>query len=229
METIGKRIRSLREKHNMTQTELSEIMGAKTYTTVSKWESGDNSPKGKDIKKLSEIFKVSSDYILGMDGNKNSIDIFPLYNQLDHHHQQKVYHYAEQQLHEQNQVEELPPHYKINVIGKTAAGQPLSFGDPDVTEREFASVPDNADYALIVQGDSMEPDIHDGDIVFYKEQPEIENDEIGIVEMEGSGVICKKVFFDYENKKIVLKSLNEKYEDMVFNDDQIRIIGKVVK
>ena len=35
MTTIGKRIKSLRESKNLTQTELSEILGMKTYTTVS--------------------------------------------------------------------------------------------------------------------------------------------------------------------------------------------------
>ncbi len=50
METIGNRIKYLREKKNMTQTELSEMLEMKTYTTVSKWESDDNFPKGRDLK-----------------------------------------------------------------------------------------------------------------------------------------------------------------------------------
>ncbi|KMT58934.1 XRE family transcriptional regulator [Paenilisteria newyorkensis] len=42
-------------------------MGFKTYTTVSKWESDENSPKGKDIKRLAELFNVTSDYLLCID------------------------------------------------------------------------------------------------------------------------------------------------------------------
>ena len=64
MEQLGDRIRKLRESRNMTQTELSEILGMKTYTTVSKWEKNENFPKGKDLKKLAEIFNVTSDYLL---------------------------------------------------------------------------------------------------------------------------------------------------------------------
>lgn len=64
METLGKRIRSLREQKNWTQTELSQELGMKTYTTVSKWENDENFPKGKDLKKLAELFNVSSDYLI---------------------------------------------------------------------------------------------------------------------------------------------------------------------
>ena len=69
--TIGERIRKLRESKNMTQTELAETLGMKTYTTVSKWESDDNFPKGKDIARLSSYFNVSSDYILGLESFEN--------------------------------------------------------------------------------------------------------------------------------------------------------------
>ena len=66
MET-GKIIKMLREQKGLTQQQLAEIVGAKNYTTITKWESGSNFPKGKDIKKLSEYFNVSSDFILGLE------------------------------------------------------------------------------------------------------------------------------------------------------------------
>ncbi|RKD26715.1 hypothetical protein BEP19_16050 [Ammoniphilus oxalaticus] len=66
MKTTGEIIKELRESRGMTQQQLASLMGMKTYTTITKWESGDNFPKGRDIKLLSEYFKVSSDYILGI-------------------------------------------------------------------------------------------------------------------------------------------------------------------
>lgn len=68
MET-GEIIKLLRESKGLTQQQLAEVVGAKSYTTITKWESGDNSPKGKDIKLLSKFFNVSSDYILGLEEN----------------------------------------------------------------------------------------------------------------------------------------------------------------
>ncbi len=81
MKTTGEIIKMLRESRGLTQQQMANVMGMKTYTTISKWESGDNFPKGKDIKFLSEYFKVSSDFILGLEENTNifSITEYPFY------------------------------------------------------------------------------------------------------------------------------------------------------
>ncbi|MDZ5760740.1 helix-turn-helix transcriptional regulator [Carnobacterium maltaromaticum] len=101
MDTLGERIKFLREGKNLTQTELAEILGMKTYTTVSKWESNDNFPKGKDLKKLAETFNVSSDYLLGLESITEKNDINYIYNQLEIARQKKVDLFAEKQLEEQ--------------------------------------------------------------------------------------------------------------------------------
>lgn len=69
MKTTGEIIKILRESRGMTQLQLANLMGMKTYTTVSKWESNDNFPKGKDLIKLSKLFNVSVDSILGIGDN----------------------------------------------------------------------------------------------------------------------------------------------------------------
>lgn len=232
MESIGQRIRNLREMKNMTQTELSQSLGMKTYTTVSKWESDDNFPKGRDLKKLSELFGVSSDYLLGLNTNKNVSSIETIYNQLEKPRQTKVYNFAERQLEEQNSnVVHFPKKEKLPTIKNSAsAANPteLVYGDTVVEEEEFERVPSSADFAVPIIGDSMEPVIRNGQFVFVKEQPDVEDGEIAIVEIDGDGVTCKEVFKDYENQSIILRSINELYEDRVVSPEQIRIIGKVV-
>lgn len=232
MESIGQRIRNLREMKNMTQTELSQSLGMKTYTTVSKWESDDNFPKGRDLKKLSELFGVSSDYLLGLNTNKNVPSIETIYNQLEKPRQTKVYNFAEQQLEEQNSnVVHFPKKEKLPTIKNSAsAANPteLVYGDTVVEEEEFERVPSSADFAVPIIGDSMEPVIRNGQFVFVKEQPDVEDGEIAIVEIDGDGVTCKEVFKDYENQSIILRSINELYEDRIVSPEQIRIIGKVV-
>ncbi|MEQ7171973.1 XRE family transcriptional regulator [Enterococcus innesii] len=233
MESIGQRIRNLREMKNMTQTELSQSLGMKTYTTVSKWESDDNFPKGRDLKKLSELFGVSSDYLLGLNTNKNVPSIETIYNQLEKPRQTKVYNFAEKQLEEQNRgnVVHFPKKEKLPTIKNSAsAANPteLVYGDIVVEEEEFERVPSSADFAVPIIGDSMEPVIKNGQFVFVKEQPDVEDGEIAIVEIDGDGVTCKEVFKDYENQSIILRSINESYQDRVVSPEQIRIIGKVV-
>lgn len=223
MDTIGKRIRELRENKNMTQTELSEALGMKTYTTVSKWESDDNFPKGKDLKRLAELFNVSSDYLLGLNKSEKSRDIAAIYNQLDPPRKTKVYNFAEYQLKEQKEK-------KVHLYGAAAANpQELSYGDINYDETIETNVPKNADCALVVQGDSMEPEYQNGEIVFYKSQPVVENGETAIVEINGDGVTLKKVYFNYDEDKIILRSLNDKYADRELTPEQVRILGKVVK
>ena len=60
---IGKRIKELRKKQSLNQTELGEIIGL-TYSVVSSIESERSEPTSKVIMKLSEFFKVSTDYLL---------------------------------------------------------------------------------------------------------------------------------------------------------------------
>lgn len=223
MDTIGKRIRELRENKNMTQTELSEALGMKTYTTVSKWESDDNFPKGKDLKRLAELFNVSSDYLLGLNKSEKSKDITVIYNQLDPPRKTKVYNFAEYQLKEQNNK-------VVPLLGGAAANPTeLSYGDSSYGETVEVNVPEKADCALVVKGDSMEPEYYNGDIVFYKTQPVIENGETAIVEINGDGVTLKKVYFNYDEDKVILRSLNDKYADRELLPEQVRILGKVVK
>lgn len=66
MNEIGEMIKKLRESRGMTQQQLADVVGAKTYTTITKWEKGENYPKGRDIAVLSRFFKISSDTLLGL-------------------------------------------------------------------------------------------------------------------------------------------------------------------
>ena len=66
MNIIGENIKKLRSSRGMTQQQLADVVGTKTYTTITKWEKGDNVPQGKDLIVLSNYFNVSVDSILGL-------------------------------------------------------------------------------------------------------------------------------------------------------------------
>lgn len=67
MVTPGERIKELRQESNISQQKLSDILGYKTYTTVSKWEADASLPPGRELRKLAEYFEVSTDYLLGVE------------------------------------------------------------------------------------------------------------------------------------------------------------------
>ena len=246
MEQLGDRIRKLRESRNMTQTELSEILGMKTYTTVSKWEKNENFPKGKDLKKLAEIFNVTSDYLLGLSDTKlgkittqnEHPEILTIYNQLEEPKQEKVLDYAKEQLEEQNSSKIVSIFDKSQdgedyitdyVEGLVAAGHGTFQEDNLHMEVKLRAedVPEDYDTIAKVAGDSMEPMIEDNDLLFIKVTNQVDINDIGIFQINGKNFV-KKLKRDY-NGGWYLQSLNNSYEEIhLTENDDIRTIGEVV-
>lgn len=243
METLGKRIRSLREQKNWTQTELSQELGMKTYTTVSKWENDENFPKGKDLKKLAELFNVSSDYLLGLAVESKQDDISTIYNQLDQKRQAKVYNFADRQLREQKygvadagKIVPLKPRKKIpvDIYGRLSAGGG-AYNDKSVIETvEVDSAPPKYDMAFVVTGDSMYPTFEDGEVVFVNETQDVFNGQIAAIEINNEAFI-KKIYL--EDKRMRMVSLNvdtdkngkRLYPDFYADEcDNLFVIGRVI-
>ena len=70
---VADRIKGLREQRGLTQTELAKLLGI-TRSSVNAWEMGISIPSTQYIVELSLIFKVSTDYLLGVDKSA-SIDV----------------------------------------------------------------------------------------------------------------------------------------------------------
>lgn len=224
---FSKNLKFLREKKNMEQLELAEMLGRKSSSSISEWEKGKYTPRIGTLNDIAKIFKVDIDDLMTKDLSKNNNSAVPsietIYNQLEKPRQTKVYNFAERQLEEQNRK-------VVPLFGTTAANPTeLSYGDINMEDTIEINVPKKAECALVVKGDSMEPEYQNGDIVFYKSQPAVENGEMAIVEIDGDGVTLKKVYYNYDDDKVVLRSLNGKYEDRELEPERVRILGKVVK
>ncbi|MFV8062882.1 helix-turn-helix domain-containing protein [Streptococcus pluranimalium] len=248
MEQLGDRVRKLREGRNMTQTELSEILGMKTYTTVSKWEKNENFPKGKDLKKLAEIFNVTSDYLLGLaitqqgklNTTNDNLEILSIYKKLEHDRQGIVLDFAKGQLEEQLspkvtsifdkfQSEDNEDYVTDYVEGLVAAGRGTFQEDNLHMEVRLRAndVPKKYDTIAKVAGDSMEPLIEDNDLLFIKVTSQVDINDIGIFQVNGKNFV-KKLKRDYSGAWY-LQSLNNSYEEIYLTeDDDIRTIGEVV-
>lgn len=123
---------------------------------------------------------------------------------------------------------------KIPVYGSVAAGIPLeAITDIEDWEEIDEAMAAKGEYiALRIHGRSMEPRMLDGDIVIVKIQSHIEDDEIGIVFINGDDATCKKV--KKTPKGIMLISNNPAYEPMFYSNEEIenlpvRVLGKVVE
>ena len=71
MKTMGKRIKQKREELGLTLEELGQQLGV-NKSTVSKWERGEvENIKRSLISKMSTIFHVAPDWLMGFEGSEN--------------------------------------------------------------------------------------------------------------------------------------------------------------
>ena len=202
----------------MEQIDLAHSLGRKSSSSVSEWEKGKYTPKIKTLAEIAQIFEVDLDDLMNIDLSqveKSLVDkIIDVSSQLHEMRQQKVYNFAESELEEQRLEEE----YNDDYLGQTAAGAPIE-GQQPIPFVGATTV------NLLVNGDSMEPNFFDGDIIEYHPQPELENGEIGVFAVNG-GITMKKF---RRNSDIRLESLNKKYKDIIIKEtDDFSILGKVI-
>ena len=71
---IGDIIKKLREERNWLQKDLADFLGFRN-TTISEWERGKTEPDINTLKKLTKLFNVTADYLIGLtDENGNKIE-----------------------------------------------------------------------------------------------------------------------------------------------------------
>lgn len=115
----------------------------------------------------------------------------------------------------------------IPIVGTIAAGTPI-LAEENIEDYFVIDNRVNADFGLKVKGDSMiNANIFDGDIVFIRQQPVLENGEIGAILLDDEATL--KRFSKTENG-IILQAENPNMTDWprVYTDGNIRILGKLV-
>ena len=230
---IGNNIRELRKSRGLTLEELSDELNRKYPNTLnfnkgklSKWENNKEEPKLSSVRIIADYFEVTVDDLVDGVYDKNIIII---YNKLNPKRKTKVYNFAERQLEEQNRdnVVDFPERHIVTGRG-SAAGSALYVDDADVRHDVLPAsmVPSGADELVEINGHSMEPLINNGEKVYIRYQPTVENGEIAIVRIENEGVTCKRVYVDGDT--VTLKSENEEFSDMLFAPSEVTVLGKVL-
>ena len=124
----------------------------------------------------------------------------------------------------------LPSLVKKPRLGTIACGKPILAVEE---AEEFDLVPDHfeCDFTLLCQGDSMiNARIFDGDLVYIRQQPSVENGEIAAVRI-GDEATLKKVYYTPGSSRITLRACNPLYADLEYEGDSlndIEILGKAV-
>ena len=205
---VGENIKKRRKELNYSQKKVAEYLGI-SQQAYSKYENNLNSFNFETALKLGEILEISLDD-LGLDyrssGENNTA---PDYSNI-------------------KGIMPLPEMRKVPLLGAIACGEPI-FREED----EWISLPNDikADFCLRCQGDSMiDARINDGDIVFIKSCPEVENGQIAAVSIDNE-VTLKRVFYYPEKSRLVLYPENKAYEPFVYMNEElndVRILGRAV-
>lgn len=193
-------MRVRRQELGLTLEEVGNYVGV-GKSTVRKWEHGDIENMKRDkIALLSKILKLSPlTFITGEVEYGTPDNIIPL-----------------------------PKMKKIPLLGTIACGEPILAAE-NIEALINADENLNADFALRCKGDSMiNARIFDGDIVYIREQPDVEDGEIAAV-LIGEEATLKRVY-KYPSK-VVLRPENPLYDDMIYSKEEmneVRILGKAV-
>lgn len=125
--------------------------------------------------------------------------------------------------------EECIENIKIPLVSKVSAGFGLLVEEDIV---DYLPIPkelfNKCDFATFVEGDSMFPDVRNGDIALIKRNCDIESGNIVIFSLNGNSYI-KKYHYNPFTKQITFISSNKEYKDILIkDDDELNIIGRVV-
>ncbi len=238
MNSLAQNIKYYRKLSGLTQKELAKKLSV-APTAISAWEVGRNQPLMNNIEQMSAIFGITKSLLLGEDFStqidKPTSPIQSIYDQLEPNGQRKVITYAEKLRDEQEKRRKA----KINEVSEkvvqlygydyydhaASAGTGQYLNDVRV-ERIELPVDVDADFVIPIKGDSMEPDYHDGDLVFIQTSVDLNDGVIGVFNYNGEAYI-KQLVIDTEQS--YLHSLNPDYKDMpITPETDFRIIGEVV-
>ena len=233
---IGEKIKHYRLANGWTQQELGTKIGI-SKNAIGNYEKGFRSPKKNTMFDLANAFNVSIDDLfppIQKDTPPTSSQIQSIYDQLEPPRQGKVLTYAESQLNEQkneeetkiNEVSEVIQLYSYDYYDHAASAGTGQYLNDVRVERIELPVDIDADFVIPIKGDSMEPDYHDGDLVFIQTSVELNDGVIGVFNYNGEAYIKQLVI---DKDQAYLHSLNPAYKDMpITPETEFRIIGEVV-
>lgn len=196
------RLSQLRQEKGLNMREAARQLGM-PYTTYVNYEKGTREPNSETLIRLAKFYGTSIDYLLCKSDSPPGRDIPPGF-------------------------EPMPKMKKVPLIGAIACGDPITAmenreGEIDVPEDI------SCDFALRCKGNSMiGAGIHDGDAVYIRIQPEVENGQIAAVRI-GDEATLKRVYLhtDY----IELRPENPDYESIIRRREEmndVHIEGKAV-
>lgn len=202
---LYKNIKEKRLLLGMTQTDLAKKLGYSDKSMIAKIEKGQVDLPQSKILDFAKALDVSPGDLMGWEDEKKD---------------------------NLSQYDNIMPitTKKVPLLGQIACGKPI-YANEDRESYIEVGTELKADFCLKATGDSMiNARIFDGDIVFIRKQPTVENGEIAAVIIDDSATL-KRVFYHPETDILELKAENPKYPVQTYTNEQlnqIKILGKAI-
>ena len=198
MKLIGERIKAARIARDLTQVQLAKILGEKSGTVITNWETGTARPAIDKISSICQALHITPDYLFNITGDYPSYDEMTMvrkYRTLDSFGKTAVDSVLNVEYDRVLTVQ--PKKQRARMLKFDFYNYPASAGTGNFLETEtpdeiwVKEVPEaeDADYVIPISGDSMEPTYHSGDKVFVEKCDSLEEGEIGIFIVNGDAYI----------------------------------------
>ena len=201
--SIAENIKRIRLEHGLSQAELGKIAGV-SDKAVSTWELGIKVPRMGAVEKMANYFGIAKSVIVD--------DVQPT---------------PTKQPTIPPGFEPMPAMDVVPLVGRIACGTPI-MAEENIEQMVCVPSSWHSTFTLTCKGDSMEPRIHDGDLVAIRSQPEVENGEIAAVRI-GEEATLKHVYL-HENF-IELRPENPAFGSIILNREDMNTVvieGKAV-
>lgn len=202
---IGQRIKQKRESLGLSQEELAQRLGYKSRSTINKIESGINDITQSKVVEFARALQTTPSALMGWEDEKE-VDVFSFDNIMPIKTQ------------------------RIPLLGEIACGEPI-YADEDRESYIEIGTDIKADFCLRAKGDSMiNARILDGDIVFIRKQPCVDDGEIAAVVIDNEATL-KRVYYNRKAGILQLVAENPSFPPLIYSGDEldtIRILGKAV-
>lgn len=204
---LGNKLKNIRKENNLSMEELKNILNHKydlniSKSMISRWENNKSEPFNTYLSAYAKEFNLDMNDLLNIE--PNDLSNIP-------------------------GVKIIKKFVTVPVLGEIACGEPIFCNQNYDNILQIDEDLGHPDFSLRAKGDSMiDADIHDGDLVFFKKTPIVENGKIAAVLIEDT--ITLKRF--YKNKdQIILQPENKEYNPIIIKEadaENIWILGEMI-
>ena len=193
---LAKNLQYYMDLNNISRNELIEALDLK-YMTLSDWLNAKTYPRIDKIELLANYFNINKSDLIEDKIDLSQIDGITLLNKAR----------------------------KIPILGTIACGTPI-WAEENFEGFFIADFSIKADFIVKAKGDSMiDARINDGDLVFLKKTPTVDNGRIGAVLIDDEATLKKVIKTD---NAVILQPCNSDYQPIVLtSDDEAMILGEM--